>query len=146
MPLHGSVKWLSGLLLARHEGESSANADLSPVFTEPDVGGRRSGAGRHRRSSLASGVAVAAPALNPIGLDARRAGILSRHCAADNFVVGLSRHGRLHARIPPAELARTGGSAMAAPTARLGKSLIGAEVASRWCCWSPLGLLLKTFW
>jgi putative ABC transport system permease protein len=110
--------------------------------------------------SAAAGVAAAAigvrvllrvlpsqfPRLNPIGLDARVLAFSLAIALLTAFVFGLIP-AWLASRTHPgtAELRERGGSA-SRNAARLGKSLIGAEVGLSLVLLVAAGLLLKTFW
>jgi putative ABC transport system permease protein len=86
------------------------------------------------------------PRLNPIGLDARVLAFSLATALLTTFVVGLIPAWQASRTHPgTAELRERGGSA-SRRSARLGKSLIGAEVGLSLVLLVAAGLLLKTFW
>ena len=86
------------------------------------------------------------PRLNPIGLDARVLAFSLAIALLTTFVFGLIPAWLASGTHPgTAELRERGGSA-SRRSARLGKSLIGAEVGLSLVLLVAAGLLLKTFW
>ena len=86
------------------------------------------------------------PRLNPIGLDARVLAFSLAIALLTTFVFGLIPAWQASRTHPgTAELRERGGSA-SRHSARLGKSLIGAEVGLSLVLLVAAGLLLKTFW
>jgi predicted permease len=86
------------------------------------------------------------PRLNPIGLDARVLAFSLAIALLTTFVFGLIPAWQASRTHPgTAELRERGGSA-SRNAARLGKSLIGAEVGLSLVLLVAAGLLLKTFW
>ncbi len=86
------------------------------------------------------------PRLNPIGLDARVLAFSLAIALLTTFVFGLIPAWQASRTHPgTAELRERGGSA-SRRSARLGKSLIGAEVGLSLVLLVAAGLLLKTFW
>jgi predicted lysophospholipase L1 biosynthesis ABC-type transport system permease subunit len=86
------------------------------------------------------------PRLNPIGLDARVLAFSLAIALLTTLVFGLIPAWQASRTHPgTAELRERGGSA-SRNSARLGKSLIGAEVGLSLVLLVAAGLLLKTFW